>query len=95
MTTSYKMAAVAAVVFSTFAIAGTLGSGAAMAAEPDGGPNDAYCIRSAETGSPWCGYATFAQCQETASGTGGDCVANAFGEPSEDRRVRPHSSVIR
>jgi hypothetical protein len=93
--TSYNMAAVAAVVCSTFAIAGTVGFSPAMAAPSDGGPNDAYCIRSADTGSPWCGYATFAQCEATASGAGGDCVANAFGEQEQDRRVQPHSSVIR
>jgi hypothetical protein len=92
MKTSYKMAALSAVVFSTFAIVGTLGSGAAMAAaSSNGGPNDAYCLRDAETGSPWCGYATFSQCEESASGTGADCVVNAFGEP--DRRARPHASV--
>jgi Protein of unknown function (DUF3551) len=86
----YKQAAMSAVVFSMFAIVTPAGAAAAVAS--DGGPNDAYCIRGG-TGSPWCGYATYAQCQESASGIGADCVANAFGE--QDRRVPGHSSVIR
>jgi Protein of unknown function (DUF3551) len=86
----YKQAAMSAVVFSMFAIVAP--AGAATAVASDGGPNDAYCIRGG-TGSPWCGYATYAQCQESASGIGADCVANAFGE--QDRRIPGHSSVIR
>jgi Protein of unknown function (DUF3551) len=86
----YKQAAMSAVVFSMFAIFAPAGASAAVAS--GGGPNDAYCIRGG-TGSPWCGYATYAQCQESASGIGADCVANAFGE--QDRRVPGHSSVIR
>jgi hypothetical protein len=85
-----KQAAMSAVVFSMFAIVTPAGAAAAVAS--DGGPNDAYCIRGG-TGSPWCGYATYAQCQESASGIGADCVANAFGEP--DRRAPRHSSIIR
>jgi Protein of unknown function (DUF3551) len=73
----YKTAALSAVVFSTLAVIGAAGSGAAMAS--DGGPNGAYCLRNTESGS-WCGFATFSQCEESASGTGGDCVANVFGE---------------
>jgi hypothetical protein len=91
MKAMYKMAAMSAVVFSTFAIVGTAGSGAAMAATSDGGPNDAYCLSDVESGSPWCGYATFSQCEESASGTGADCVANVFG----DRRAHKHSSEVR
>jgi hypothetical protein len=83
----YKRAAMSAVVFSAFAIVATV----APAAASNGGPNDAYCINSAETGSPWCGYATFSQCEESASGTGADCVANVFG----DRGAPKHSSVVK
>jgi Protein of unknown function (DUF3551) len=84
----YKRAAMSAVVFSMFAITGTVEPAAAS----NGGPNDAYCIEGG-TGSPWCGYATYSQCEATASGTGGDCVANAFGE--QDRRALKHSPTIR
>jgi Protein of unknown function (DUF3551) len=93
MKAMYKMAAMSAVVFSTLAIAGTAGSGAAQAAASNGGPNDAYCSTDVESGSPWCGYATFSQCEESAAGTGADCVANVFGE--QDHRAHKHSSVIR
>jgi hypothetical protein len=65
----------------------------APAAASNGGPNDAYCVNSAETGSPWCGYATFSQCEESASGTGADCVANVFGD--QDRGAPKHSSVVK
>lgn len=89
----YKMAAMSAVVVSTLAIVGTVGSGAAQAAASNGGPNDAYCSSDVESGSPWCGYTTFSQCEESAAGTGADCVANVFGE--QDRRAHKHASVIR
>lgn len=85
----YKRAAMTAIVFSMFAIVAPVG---ASAGSLDGGPNDAYCMKDA-AGSPWCGYATYSQCQETASGIGGECVANAFGE--QDRRAPRHSSTIR
>jgi hypothetical protein len=93
MKASYKMAAMSAAFFSTFAIVGMAGSGAAMAAAPDNGPNDAYCLNDIASGSPWCGYATFQQCEESASGIGADCVANSFG--GEDRSAysaRKHTS---
>jgi hypothetical protein len=80
----YKQVAMSAAVFSMFAIV----TPAEAAAVSDGGPNDAYCIRGG-TGSPWCGYATYAQCQETASGIGADCVANVFGE--QDRHASKRS----
>jgi hypothetical protein len=89
----FKMAAMSAVVFSTFAIVGTVGSGAAMAAVLDGAPNDAYCLSNTESGS-WCGYSTFSQCEESASGTGGDCIANV----THDEEYHPahrHTTVIR
>lgn len=88
----YKVAAMSAVVFSTLAIVGTVGSGSAMAAASDGGPNDAYCLSNTESGS-WCGYSTFTQCEESASGTGGDCMANVFGE--EEHPAYRHATVIR
>jgi hypothetical protein len=93
MKTMFKMAAMSAVVFSTFAIVGTAGSGAAMAADLDGAPNDAYCLSNTESGS-WCGYSTFSQCEESASGTGGDCVANVT-RGEEDRLAHGHRTVIR
>jgi hypothetical protein len=93
MKAMYKMATVSAVVFATLAIVGTAGSGAAMAAASNGGPDDAYCLNDVESGSPWCGYATFSQCEQAAAGIGADCVANVFGE--NDRRAHKHSSVIR
>jgi uncharacterized protein DUF3551 len=86
----YKQAAMSAVVFSMFAI--VTPAGAVTAVASDGGPNDAYCIRGG-TGSPWCGYATYAQCEETASGIGADCVANVFGD--QDRGAPRHSSVAK
>lgn len=61
----------------TLAVALAFGNAATAASA--GGPDDAYCLSGLEDGSsPWCGYATFEQCQETASGTGGDCVANVW-----------------
>jgi hypothetical protein len=93
MKAMYRMAAQSAVVFSTFAVVGMVGSGTAQAAASNGGPNDAYCLNDIESGSPWCGYATFSQCEQSAAGTGADCVANVFGE--RDRRIHKHSSVIR
>jgi hypothetical protein len=87
MNAIYNRAAKSVVVLSMFAIAVTAGSAAASS----GGPNDAYCIDAG--GSPWCGYATLSQCEESAAGTGADCVANAFGEPS--RRAPKHSFTIR
>jgi hypothetical protein len=91
MKTIYKQAAMSAVVLSMFAIAAPAGAAEAL----DGGPNDAYCIRAG--GSPWCGYATYSQCEESASGIGADCVANAFGEPAgeQDRGAFRRSSTMR
>jgi hypothetical protein len=85
----YKKVAMSTVVFSALAIAATVGSAEAS----NGGPNDAYCINSAGTGSPWCGYATFSQCEESASGTGADCVADVFGD--QDRGAPKHSSIVK
>jgi Protein of unknown function (DUF3551) len=93
MKTMFKMAAMSAVVFSTFAIVGMAGSGTAMAAELDGAPNDAYCLSNTASGS-WCGYSTFSQCEESASGTGGDCVANVT-RNEEDHPAHRHTTVIR
>jgi hypothetical protein len=93
MKTMFKMAAMSAVVFSTFTIVGTVGSGAAMAAVLDGAPNDSYCLSNTESGS-WCGYSTFSQCEESASGTGGDCIANVT-RGEEDRPAHRHTTVIR
>ncbi|MEH2483342.1 hypothetical protein V1282_006699 [Nitrobacteraceae bacterium AZCC 2146] len=92
----YKVAAMTAAVFSTLAIVGTVGSGAAMAATSNGGPNDAYCLNDVQSGSPWCGYATFSQCEESASGIGADCVANVFREENHPvHSARRHTSINR
>lgn len=72
-----KIAAACAVVISTFGVVAW--SGGALAASAGGRP-DAYCLSSTDNGSPWCGYATLAQCETSASGTGGDCTANVFGK---------------
>jgi hypothetical protein len=77
-----------AAVLSMFVIVGTVRAAEAS----DGGPNDAYCLDD-EDGSPWCGYATYSQCRESASGTGRECVANVFG--GQDRRVSGHSFIVR
>ena len=92
MKTMFKMAAMSAVVFSTFALLGTVGSRAAMAAALDGVPDDAYRLSNTESGS-WCGYSTFSQCEQSASGTGGDCVGNVSRD--EDRPDHRRSTVIR
>ena len=92
MKASCKIAALSAVVFSTFAVVGTAGSAAATAVS-DNGPNDAYCLNDIASGSPWCGYATFQQCEQSAADIGADCVANVFG--GEDRSPydgRKHTS---
>jgi hypothetical protein len=92
----YNLTAVTAAVFSTLVIVGTVGSGAAFAAPSNGGPNDAYCLNDIQSGSPWCGYATLSQCEESASGIGADCVANAFGEENYPvHSARKHTSVNR
>jgi hypothetical protein len=88
----YKIAAMSAVVFSTLAVVGTVASSSAMAATLDGAPNGAYCLSNDESGS-WCGYSTFSQCEESASGTGGDCVANVSGE--QERPSHSHAIVVR
>ena len=75
MRTFCKISAAAAALAFTLAFAN---AATAETAEPEGGPDQAYCLDSVDVGSPWCGYSTYAQCEETASGTGADCVANVW-----------------
>jgi uncharacterized protein DUF3551 len=60
----------------------------AATAAPQGGPDQAYCLGATGGGSPWCGFSTYAQCEESASGTGADCVANVWRD--ERPTDRPH-----
>jgi hypothetical protein len=79
MQTIHKMSATSAIAAAAFAFLAMSGSGAAASGKPD----QAYCLGNGDIGSPWCGYATFEQCQAAASGTGSDCAANPFrGESS-------------
>jgi hypothetical protein len=70
-----KLAAACAVVISAFGVVGWPSGALAASASR---PNDAYCQTDTENGSRWCGYATMAQCEASASGTGGDCTENVF-----------------
>ncbi len=35
-----------------------------------------WCLRSGFSGPGWCGFDTFEQCRQSASGTGGSCIEN-------------------
>jgi hypothetical protein len=88
MKTIDKMAA-------TSAIAVAVSAFVAMTAA-SGKPDQAYCLSNGGIGSPWCGYATFEQCQAAASGTGSDCAANPFpGESSFAYEPRRSAHVHR
>jgi len=56
-----------------------LGALAAILAA-DVGPASAqyrpWCLRSGFSGPGWCGFDSFAQCMQSASGTGGSCIEN-------------------
>jgi hypothetical protein len=47
--------------------------------------NFAFCLQLG--GSTQCDYATYEQCQATASGIGADCIGNP--DPSATRSVEP------
>jgi Protein of unknown function (DUF3551) len=56
--------------------------------------NLAFCLQYSE--STQCDYATYAQCQASASGTGADCIANpdpraiqSFAAARPSRRASP------
>jgi hypothetical protein len=74
MKTIHKMAASSAIAVAAFAFVAMTGSGAAASEKPD----QAYCLGDGDFGSAWCGFATYAQCQATASGIGAECGANPF-----------------
>lgn len=38
--------------------------------------NRPWCLRSGFSGPGWCGFDSFYQCQQTASGQGGSCIEN-------------------
>jgi hypothetical protein len=93
MTKIRKLVAASAMAVSAFAVLAVVGSGSAAAAVGQN-PDNAYCLEGGgETGgtTPWCGYQTFAQCQQSASGIGADCVANAWRGSSD----RHHSFELR
>lgn len=50
-------------------------AGAVNEAQAGRGPATQWCLRTYD-GQMDCAYFTFAQCQEAASGTGGDCAIN-------------------
>lgn len=41
-------------------------------------PNLPYCLEATGGGTPWCGYQTMSQCEESSSGTGRECEANVW-----------------
>jgi hypothetical protein len=67
---------VRALVFSALTFAAVMGAGAAsaLAAEPEG----TYCLSDTEYSSRDCGFTSYAQCEQTASGIGADCSVNVF-----------------
>ena len=38
--------------------------------------NRPWCLRSGFSGPGWCGFDTFEQCRQSASGAGGSCIEN-------------------
>jgi hypothetical protein len=54
-------------------------------------PNLAFCTAAEGGGSPWCGYHTLAQCQDSASGTGHECIPNFWINESDGSGLRLHS----
>ena len=65
-----------AILFSALTFAAVMGAGAtsASAVEPEG----AYCLSETEYSSRDCGFTSYAQCEQTASGIGADCSVNVF-----------------
>jgi hypothetical protein len=76
-----------AIAFSAFTFVAIMGSGTAMARSYPGVAGS-YCLSDVDGGSQQCDFATYAQCEETASGTGADCSANVA---REEGRTAYHS----
>jgi hypothetical protein len=76
-----KTITASAIAFSAFAFVAITGSGAAMARSyPTAESN--YCLSDVDGGSQECDFATYAQCEQTASGIGADCSANVLRDES-------------
>jgi hypothetical protein len=75
MKSIYKLAAVSA-VFSALAFIAAPGSAEAAAFENH--PGGAYCLEGDHYGSGDCSFKTYDQCEASASGTTGECMANVF-----------------
>lgn len=65
-----------AIVSSALTFAAAMGAGAARASSAI--PEGAYCLSETEYSSRDCGYTSYAQCEQTASGIGADCSDNVF-----------------
>lgn len=81
MKTIHKLAAVLAIALSALAFV-TIAGTPAMAALPS--HSDTYCL-TYEKGASVCEYATFAQCEATAAGIGGQCDLNYFRADDNNR----------
>ena len=75
MKSIYKLTAMA-VAFSALAFVAAPGS-AEAATFPDH-PGAAYCLSGDHYGEGDCSFKTYAQCQASASGTDGECMANVW-----------------
>jgi hypothetical protein len=61
----------------------------ALAPQPAQAIEYPWCVQyGGSSGSQNCGFSTFAQCQASASGTGGFCVENPFYVPAPERPAR-------
>lgn len=71
-----KVAAASAVALSAFSFVAMTGSAATAAPVTHTGK---YCLEPNHAGGDGdCSFATYAQCQESASGIGAECYANVF-----------------
>jgi hypothetical protein len=84
MKTIHKLATASAVAFSAFAFVAFAGS-AAQAGPIT--PPGRYCLQYDEGGTD-CGFASYAQCEATASGQGAEC----YGDTVRDDRRAAHES---
>lgn len=75
-------------ILTAFAFFGTV----SMAVPAHAAPDYPFCQRTSFTGgTPQCSFSSYAQCQASISGVGGDCIRNprlAYGNMSEGRS--PH-----
>lgn len=84
MKTARKIAAISAIALSALAFV-AIESAPAAAASPS--RSDSYCL-TYERGVSVCQYTTFAQCEATASGIGGQCDLNYFRMADNPRTSR-------